>query len=84
MKEEMEIYLTFMITICSTLIGYLIVQIIRGWRPYHEAIQFFAPKGTRKMLKGYAALKGFKNESQLINYLIQKEFQADKNKINDQ
>ncbi len=84
MKIDIPLFASLSVTFIGCIIGWLIGRKIRGINKYRELVQFIAPKGTKKWLKGYAALKGFKNESQLINYLIQKEFQADKDKINDQ
>ena len=83
MKIDIPLIASLSVTFIGCIIGWLIGRKIRGINKYRELVQFIAPKGTKKMLKSYAALKGFKNESQLINNLIYTELEKDKKIIDE-
>lgn len=53
-----------------------------GLNKFTEALTVIVPKGTVVRLKGYAILKGYKNESELIAHLIEKEMEKDRKNIN--
>lgn len=58
-------------------------QGIENYNPkFHELIQVIVPKGTRQQLKAYALIKGYRNEGELISYLINEELKKDNDKMN--
>lgn len=58
-------------------------QGIENYNPkFHELIQVIVPKGARQQLKAYALIKGYRNEGELISYLINEELKKDNNKMN--
>lgn len=54
----------------------------KGVNRFTELLTVVVPKGTVVRLKGYAVLKGYKNESDLIAHLIAKEMEEDRKNIN--
>ena len=67
------------------LVTYKVLEYVQfkkyGKTKYHELITFAVPKGTKEKLKAYAVIKGFKNESDFISELINKEIQKDNEKL---
>lgn len=58
-------------------------QGIENYNPkFHELIQVIVPKGARQQLKAYALIKGYRNEGELISYLINEELKKDNDKMN--
>ncbi len=58
-------------------------QGIENYNPkFHEIIQVIVPKGARQQLKAYALIKGYRNEGELISYLINEELKKDNDKMN--
>ena len=58
-------------------------QGIENYNPkFHELIQVIVPKGARQKLKAYALIKGYRNEGELISYLINEELKKDNDKMN--
>lgn len=58
-------------------------QGIENYNPkFHELIQVIVPKGARQQLKVYALIKGYRNEGELISYLINEELKKDNDKMN--
>lgn len=58
-------------------------QGIENYNPkFHELIQVIVPKGAKQQLKAYALIKGYRNEGELISYLINEELKKDNDKMN--
>lgn len=58
-------------------------QGIENYNPkFHELIQVIVPKGARQQLKAYALIKGYRNEGELISYLINEELKKNNDKMN--
>ena len=84
-KETLELllyiaFLCLMIYLLTSFLG----KIIKGnlsIDKYHENILLTVQKGTREKLRAYALIKGYKNEQQLIEKIIDDEIQKDNDKL---
>lgn len=81
----MDIRQLLLTSLCCLIAGILAIMRERkriGLNKFTEALTVIVPKGTVVRLKGYAILKGYKNESELIAHLVEKEMEKDRKNIN--
>lgn len=52
-------------------------------RKHIEILSIVLPKGTKDKLKAYAIIKGFKNENEFINHLVNEELKKDQEKMKE-
>lgn len=71
-----------LVILCLIYLPLCLILKTKGLNRYTELLTVIVPKGTVMKLKGYAVLKGYKNESDLIAHLIAKEMEEDRKNIN--
>lgn len=71
-----------LVILCLIYIPFFSILKLRGLNRYTELLTIVVPKGTVVKIKGYAILKGYKNESEMIAHLIEKEMEKDRKNIN--
>lgn len=88
-QDIKKIFLYTIMLIVEIIIMFLIYKISRkkngleNYNPkFHELIQVIVPKGAKQQLKAYALIKGYRNEGELISYLINEELKKDNDKMN--
>lgn len=80
--DNYNFYLTMIALIWLLLTLYIIMTMGKKYRKakkYNlEILEIFIPKGTILKLRGYAVIKGYKNENEFIAALIDNELKKDK------